>query len=88
MLERPIWLNYDFLILINNEEEYNKIQLILHSYGFQPRIKNKTFRSYVDIYYYLRIQGSIINQGSQKSVLDEHKYNIKQILTYDDIIKM
>lgn len=87
MLERPNWLDSEFLILINNEEEYNQISLILHSYGFKHRGPS-SFKRYMSYYYYLRIEDNEIFQGSLYENLISHKKRIKQILTYNDFINL
>lgn len=80
-----IKLEKEFLVLINNEKEYNLIKLILYSYGIKE-IHAKTFRHYTNINYYLRVLNKDIYQGSLKRNLDKHLKNIKQILTYEDIV--
>lgn len=87
MNKYPSCLDSEVLILIKNEEEYDKVKLILHTYGIKEYLDH-TFKSFLSTHYYLKIFNKRIYQGSRLENLRLHEKNIKQILTYDDFVNL
>ena len=72
MNKYPSCLDSEVLILIKNEEEYDKVKLILHTYGIKEYLDH-TFKSFLSTHYYLKIFNKRIYQGSRRENLRLHE---------------